>query len=307
MKLALPLTGVAMATILAACTGGGGGGTPQGVSAFHSVSGGLGGSSDNGAPSRSLPAERSQSTTNSPNAVSDPVLQAQSVQKLIQDATLTLRISKGSFDSVSRQVVDIAQGAGGLLFGMQTSLSDQDVINSGTVTVKVPSDQYTRVLDQLRSLGTVTAIQTNTQDVSGEYVDLQARLKNQQAQQTILIALMGKAQTIQDSIAVQNQLSQVTGEIERIEARIRFLDSQTSYATINVNLIIPVAAAKPAEPSLWDKSGIGDALLTAIRLSANVVSGMIIVLGFLLPFAILAALILAAWRFLPKRVLPLAR
>jgi len=301
MKLALPMTGVAIAAALAAC----GGGTTAGAPA-HSALGGL---SQGGGSYYSAPADasRAQVQPAKPNAVSDPVLQAQNAQKLIQDASLTLRISKGSFDSISRKVVDIAQGSGGILFSMQTSQSAEDVINSGTVTVKVPSDQYTRVLDQLRSLGTVTAIQTNTQDVSGEYVDLQARLRNQQAQQTILIALMARAQTIQDSIAVQNQLSQVTGEIERIEARTRFLDTQTTYATINVNLIIPVAAAKPAEPSLWDRSGIGDAVLTAIRLSANVVSGMIIVLGFLLPFAILAGLVLAAWRFLPKRVFPLAR
>ena len=302
MKLALPLTGVAIAAALAAC-----GTTAQGAPT-HGVFGGLsqGGGSYNSGPADAT-ASRAQVQPAKPNAVSDPVLQAQSAQKLIQDASLTLRISKGSFDSISRKVVDIAQGSGGILFSMQTSQSAEDVINSGTVTVKVPSDQYTRVLDQLRALGTVTAIQTNTQDVSGEYVDLQARLRNQQAQQTILIALMARAQTIQDSIAVQNQLSQVTGEIERIEARIRFLDTQTTYATINVNLIIPVAVAKPAEPSLWDKSGIGDAMLTAIRLSANVVSGMIIVLGFLLPFAILVGLVLAAWRFLPKRVFPLAR
>ncbi len=303
MKLALPLTSVAIATILAAC-GGAGSTTAAGP---KTVSGGLsqGGAGFSGIASGApAPADRAQAQ---PNAISDPVLQAQNAQKLIQNATVTLKISKGSFESVSRKIVDIAQGAGGALFSMQTSQSDQDVINSGSVTVKVPSDQYTRVLDQFRSLGAVTAIQTNSQDVTGEFVDLQARLRNQQAQQAILIALMAKAQTINDSIAVQNQLSQVTGEVERIEARIRFLDTQTTYATINVNLIIPLVAAKPTEPSLWDKSGIGDALLTGVRLSANVVSGMIVVLGFLLPFAILAGLVLAAWRFLPKRVLPLAR
>jgi hypothetical protein len=308
MKLALPLTSVAVATILAAC-GGAGASTPA---ELHSVSGGLGqggaGSSQayngiaSGAPA---PADRAQSQ---PNTVSDPVLQAQNAQKLIQDATVTIKITKGSFDSVSRRIVDIAQAAGGVLFSMQTAQSDQDVINTGTVVVKVPADQYTRILDQFRSLGTVTAIQTSSQDVSSEYVDLQARNKNQHAQQAILLALMARAQTIQDSIAVQNQLSIVTGEIERIEGRIRYLDTQTTFSTISVNLIIPaVAVAKPAEPSLWDRSGIGDSLGTALRLSANVVSGMIIVLGFLLPFLVLAAVGLAAWRFRPKGILPQVR
>lgn len=260
----------------------------------------------NGASGAAAPADRSQAAK--PNTVSDPVLLAQSTQKLIQDATLTVKIGKGSFDSVSQRIIDIAQSAGGALFSMQTSQSDQDVINSGSVVIKVPSDQYTRVLGQLRSLGTVTAIQTSSQDVSGEYVDLEARLKNQKAQQAILLALMQRATTIQDSIAVQNQLSQVTGEIERIEGRVHYLDTQTTFSTISVNLIIPVAAAaRPAEPNLWEKSGIGDAFATALRMSANVIAGMIIVLGFLLPFGILVVLGLVAWRFLPKRVLPLTR
>src|SRR5712664_3992834 len=120
MKLALPVTSVAVATILAAC-GGAGASTPA---ELHSVSGGLGnggaGSTQaysggaNGAPA---PADRAQSQ---PNTVSDPVLQAQGAQKLIQNATVTLKISKGTFDSISQRVVDIAQAAGGVLFSMQT-------------------------------------------------------------------------------------------------------------------------------------------------------------------------------------------
>jgi len=118
MKLALVPAAVAMASILGAC---GGGGTTPGAPAARSISGGLGSGGSQSFDSQLAPANPGQSSAARPNAAaSDPVLQAQSAQKLIQDATLTLRISKGSFDSVSQKVIDIAQGAGGILFSMQT-------------------------------------------------------------------------------------------------------------------------------------------------------------------------------------------
>lgn len=289
----LPLTLVLLSTVLAAC----------GQAAVQS----------RGAPAAAPGlAESSFRSSGQPGAVTpnsgpaapDRIMQAQGDQRVIQDATVELRIKAGSFDEVYGRAIGIAEAAGGFLASSHVGSPSDDSTQTGTLVVRVPSDRFLKVLDEFRKLGNVQQIQTSSQDVSDEFVDLQARLKNQQAQQTVLLDLMRRAQTIQESIAVQNQLSQVTQEIERIEGRIRFLNSRTSFSTISLSLLGPAPATKSHPFSVWEWSGIGDAVKTAARMSANVISGMIIVLGFLFPFAVLVGAGVAAWRFFPRRLLP---
>ena len=203
------------------------------------------------------------------------------VSRVIRTAEFGLVIPPDSFDDRFGEIVDVATDNDGFV---ATSTSRE---RSGTVTMRVPADNFTQTLQDLRALGDVEVQTIQGRDVTAEYVDLRARMRIAKSRREVLLRLMNRARSIEQTIRVQNALDETQLRIEEFQGQLRFLDNRTSLATIQVHLReegveIEAEVDTPSIPTAFERSIAG---------FVGVIAGVVIGLGYLIPIALLAALV----------------
>jgi len=124
---------------------------------------------------------------------------------------------------------------------------------TGYISFRVPADKFNDAIARLRALAVkVTYENTNSQDVTEQYTDLQAQLSNYQATEAQYLELLKKADNVKDMLEVQRELSNVRGNIERTKGRIQYLDRTSDTSLMEVTL----TKSKPIGESSWDISGV---------------------------------------------------
>jgi hypothetical protein len=158
--------------------------------------------------------------------------QALTDRKIIFNASLSLDVvdAEKAFSSCEA----LAAKYGG--FVAQSSLQKSDIQVLATAVLRVPSARVTQLMSDLAELGTVTSRSSGSEDVTSQYIDIQARLKVLRAEEEQLVGFLKKATNIKDMLAVQEQLGSVRTEIEQYEGQQRYMDNATSLATVTVQL-----------------------------------------------------------------------
>jgi anti-sigma factor RsiW len=106
-----------------------------------------------------------------------------------------------------------------------------------TATLRVPSDQLDATLIEVKTLGRVESESQSGQDVTSQYVDLQARLSNaRNTEQRLTDLLRNRTGKLSDVLEVEQELDRVRGEIEQMEAERKNMSNQVSYATLNATI-----------------------------------------------------------------------
>lgn len=207
-------------------------------------------------------------------AVADAIL-----RKIIKDAELTLEVN--SPIESQRKVTSIAEGHGGFVVTSESkqrqSTDSSERVLDITLVLRVPATEFGAVLEEIRAVGThITQEKTTGQDVTEEFIDLEARLKTQKALEAQFLEIMKQAHKVEDALAVQTQIADVRTEIEKLEGRKRFLDNKASLSTITVNLQSPSTIVVTT-------SGFGRNLREAAKESVDVAVGIVL---FLIRFVI---------------------
>lgn len=141
-------------------------------------------------------------------------------------------------------------------------ISGEEEEMRGNISIRVPDEKFEQALVELRNLAVrVESESTSSRDVTEEYTDLEARLKNAEATESQYLALLDKAKDVEDIIRIYDSLSRVRREIEQIKGRMQYLERTSSMSLITARLQ-PAATAKPLIPVAWSAL---EALKSAIR------------------------------------------
>ncbi|MCL4417185.1 MAG: DUF4349 domain-containing protein [Actinobacteria bacterium] len=216
--------------------------------------------------------------------------------KIIKTANIQLEVNKGEFEKKFFEIATLAEANNGFVSNSQSYSDSEGKLTSGMITIRVEQKNFDAVINKIKQLGTVKSVQLGGTDVTQEYVDLESRLKNLQAQEQVLLELMKKSVKVTDSIEVQRELSNVQGEIEVIKGRMNYLDNMVSFSTIDISLAEPQAITESTE------GGFLGAVKRGARGALTVVRGMTTVLIVMSPVLILIAIILIIiWQSLRAR------
>jgi len=227
-----------------------------------------------------------------------------SERMIIRTVELVMYVNdvEASFDEIQK----LAEDMGGYVASANTW--HQGEYTRARLTIRVPANRLDSALERIKALATeVERESTSGEDVTEEYTDLEARLRNLEATEVELRELLatvrqrtGKAE---DILAVHRELTNIRGQIEQIKGRMQYLEQMSALATIHIELT-PDVLSRPLTVGRWEPKGT----------AANAVRALIQVLQFLveagiwlvivgLPILILIAvptliliLVIRAWR-----------
>ncbi len=215
--------------------------------------------------------------------------------QVIRQAQLSISVGSGSFDTKLADVRALVQFEQGFISGTdaQANPTTSDKIRTGVISFMVPAAKFDETIDQLTKMGRVQNEHISGNDVSAQYVDLRARLVNEEAQRDAMLALLQRAQTVSDIIAVQTQLGQITGQIEQLKGQIQYIDHNTAYSTVTVDL---TEAGAPVQSVSQDNWGFVSALSDATHNFVSTINYLVTGLGAIGPIVILLGLGYLLWR-----------
>jgi hypothetical protein len=193
-------------------------------------------------------------------------------RNIIRNAEITIEVP--STTDAQHQVTSIAETHGGFVVTSEAKQRESNDPAQRTLDIKlvvrVPSNQFGRAFDEIKQLAANTPAENVTsQDVTEDFIDLEARIKTQKALEVQFLEIMRQAYKISDALEVQRQIAEVRTDIEKLEGRKRFLENRSSLSTINVNIQTPKPVIAVTETGFRQSSR--EAVSDSISLASDLV------------------------------------
>ncbi|MGE5579554.1 MAG: DUF4349 domain-containing protein [Bacillota bacterium] len=186
------------------------------------------------------------------DSASPATVQLDADKKIIKRAQLGLEVSRGKVPETSELAMNAVKANFGYIESSsisQAQQGDREYTNFYMVA-RVPAENLDPTVDAIMDLGRTVRQDTNAQDVTDQYVDLDARLRNKENQEQRLLTIMGEAKSVGELLQVEGELSRVRGEIESMKAQIQYYDKSVAMSTVSLTLT-EEGAIKPPSDSPW--------------------------------------------------------
>jgi hypothetical protein len=194
-------------------------------------------------------------------------------RKIVRNADITIEVA--STTDAQHSVTSIAESHGGFVVTSEAKQRENVDPAQRTLDIKlvvrIPATSFGPTLDEIKKLAAnIPEANVTGQDVTEEFIDLEARIKTQKALEVQFLEIMKGARKVEDALEVQRQIADVRTDIEKLEGRKRFLENRSSLSTITVNIQTP----KPM--MAVSTTGFGRTLRDAVSESLELASGMVV-------------------------------
>jgi Domain of unknown function (DUF4349) len=214
--------------------------------------------------------------------------------------TGSLQLVVGDLDEATTSARQRIDGLGGYVGGSREELDATSP--TAIISFRIPAARWDEGVAALRGLATkVVREQTAATEVTGQIVDLEARIRNLRSSETALQGIAAGAANVSDLLEVQKQLTEVRGEIERLDASRAALVDQTAYGTLDTTFGLEEVAVKAVAEG-WDPSGEADrATATLVGVLQALATAGIWFLIVWLPILLLLGIVIAGGAFVVRR------
>jgi hypothetical protein len=213
---------------------------------------------------------------------------------VIKNASMTLVVDDPgvSMDNIAR----LAEEMGGFVVNAnmyQQFLQNGLQVPRASITIRVPAEKLNETLDLIKAESDQEpqSAGINSQDVTSDYVDLQSRLRNLEATEAQLTAIMEDARKTEDVLAVYNELVRVREQIEVIKGQIKYYEESAALSSVSIELIAN-EAAQPLTIAGWQPEGVAKrAVQTLIDTMQFIVNAVIWIILYVLPVLLVLYLV----------------
>ncbi|MEU3555665.1 DUF4349 domain-containing protein [Streptomyces fragilis] len=216
---------------------------------------------------------------------------------IIRTARLSVRV-KDVPDALA-EVRSVAETAGGFVAREETDSYEGGRIDSTEVVLRVPSERYDEVMRDLKGTGLVTYRSSQAEDVTDQVVDVESRVKSQRAAVERLRKLMDDATELEDVVLLEGELASREAELDSLLSRQASLKDRTSLATVTLSLFDSDRAED--EDGADEDPGVLDALKGGWDAFVTTLYWIVLVVGAVLPFAVVLGALLWLWLRLRRR------